>query len=101
MPYSSPFPGFFIMDYSEQLQDPRWKRRRYEILVRDKHACKICGYLGPHVNVHHIEYSGMAWDAPDDALITLCRNCHRKLHIDKIPVGHSIREILKLWQKDS
>lgn len=68
------------MDYSEQLKDPRWKRKRIEILIRDRHTCQICGYLGERVNVHHLKYSGMAWDAPNEDLITLCKGCHNKTH---------------------
>ena len=72
------------MDYNEQLKDKRWKLKRVEILIRDKHSCRICGYMGPRVNVHHIKYTGMAWDAPDEDLITLCNDCHRKSHSSMI-----------------
>ena len=89
------------MNYSGQLNDPRWKKKRVEILIRDKHKCRICNYFGSKVNIHHLKYSGMAWDVSNDDLITLCNDCHSKLHTDKRPVGKSIKEIIKLWQKDS
>lgn len=89
------------MDYQEQLKDERWLRRRLEILIRDKFRCQLCNYFGERVNVHHKKYTGMAWDAPDEDLITLCGRCHGKLHIDKWPTGKSLEDILRLWQKDS
>lgn len=88
------------MDYNEQLNDPRWKKRRVDILIRDKHTCQICGYLGPNVNVHHKKYTGMAWEAPDEDLITLCKDCHYKTHrpelndkkFDRMSIGNLIRK---------
>lgn len=68
------------MDYSEQLKDKRWRIRRVEILKRDSHTCQICGYLGAGVNVHHRKYTGMAWEAPNEDLITLCKSCHKITH---------------------
>jgi len=88
------------MDYTEQLKDIRWKRKRIEILKRDKFTCQICGYMGERVNVHHLKYSGMAWDALDEDLITLCKGCHRSTHLpdlndkrfDKMQIGTIIKK---------
>lgn len=85
------------MDYKDQLKDERWLRKRYLILIRDNHSCQMCGYLGDGVNVHHKKYTGKAWDAPADDLITLCRECHSKLHLDKVPVGKTMKEFIGLW----
>ena len=43
----------------------------------------------------------MAWEAPDEDLITLCKDCHKKLHLDKIPVGKSISQIIAECRKGS
>lgn len=83
------------MNYQDQLQDERWWRKRLTILIRDKFRCQLCDYFGEKVNVHHLKYTGMAWEAPDEDLITLCKNCHSKLHIDKWPCGKSLGEILR------
>ena len=72
------------MEYIEQLKDKRWRKKRYLILVRDNHTCQICGYIGPNVNVHHKKYTGMAWEAPEEDLITLCCHCHRTTHMPQI-----------------
>ncbi len=90
------------MDYSEQLKDKRWLIKRVEILRRDKHTCQICGYFGYHVNVHHKKYTKNPWDAPNEDLITLCKDCHRKTHLPDINdkkfkrmhIKHIIKKIL-------
>jgi len=82
------------MTYEDQLQDLRWKHRRAEILHRDGHRCqaKNCEY-GKELNVHHTDYikGRMAWDYPDQMLITLCRKCHAKEHgIDPESTGDNL-----------
>ncbi len=72
------------MKYSEKLKDKRWQERRYEIIKRDRATCKICGYIGPKLNVHHLKYTGDPWDAPDEDLILLCKECHRTVHLPEI-----------------
>jgi len=72
------------MDYSEQIKDKRWLLKRLKILKRDKFTCQICEYQGDRVNVHHLKYTGMAWEAPDNDLITLCRECHKTVHLPEI-----------------
>jgi 5-methylcytosine-specific restriction endonuclease McrA len=76
------------MSYEEQLKDDRWFVRRAEILERDDYCCQDClrgkNKLSSHLKfqVHHKEYINglMAWEYPDELLITLCRECHAKLH---------------------
>ena len=63
--------------YSERLRDPRWQRKRLTIMERDGFACVQCGDKTNTLNVHHIYYvKGDPWDAPDEALETLCDPCH-------------------------
>ena len=67
--------------YEQLLKDPRWQRRREEILARDEWRCVYCGHNGHRfrLNVHHKRYRGQPWDAMDDDLQTLCRYCHEAL----------------------
>lgn len=69
------------IEYSEQLKDPRWIFKRKIILDRDGHKCTECGSKR-HLNVHHTYYSGgyLAWEYPDDSLVTLCEVCHEEWH---------------------
>ena len=75
-------------DYYELLKDPRWQKRRLEIMQRDNFTCQMCGNgltSGVPLNVHHYVYHKgyLPWEYPDKDLITLCRDCHHKLHEDK------------------
>ncbi len=64
--------------YKQQLTDPRWQRRRLEILQRDGFKCQECGDSISELHVHHGYYaSGMKpWDYPAETLHTLCHECH-------------------------
>jgi hypothetical protein len=76
-----------VNNYAAKLKDPRWQKRRLEILQRDEWRCVACGY-GLHeeyeddneprqpLHVHHRWYTGEPWEAPDEALVTLCESCH-------------------------
>ena len=64
----------------------RWKEKREKILKRDGYKCRWCGSIDD-LQVHHKYYNKYpdgsrvrAWDYPDDALIVLCRDCHKKYH---------------------
>ncbi len=64
--------------YSEKLRDPRWQRKRLEVMERDKWKCVACGAAEETLNVNHLRYHGDPWDAPLDELETLCEPCHAK-----------------------
>ena len=65
------------MNYKEKLLDPRWQKKRLEILSRDNFQCTACGSKEKTLHVHHRYYGrGDPWDIADEALITLCNKCH-------------------------
>lgn len=71
------------MTYREQLRDRRWQIKRTKILTRDNNECQNpnCKYKSDHtvlVEVHHLYYidDTLAWDYPDDILLSLCSKCH-------------------------
>jgi len=66
------------MTYSDQLKDPRWQKKRLEILQRDAFQCSECGDDKSTLHVHHLYYVSkrMVWDYPEFALTTLCEECH-------------------------
>lgn len=77
--------GFFIgimKTYSEKLQDPRWQRKRLEIMQKDQFKCVYCNAIDKKLNVHHRYYvSGREpWFYPDWSLVTLCDSCHSGYH---------------------
>lgn len=66
--------------YSKKLLDPRWQKKRLEILSRDKFRCRCCGNDRNTLHVHHKYYeSGYEpWDYENDTLITFCSSCHEE-----------------------
>lgn len=63
--------------YTLKLKDPRWQKKRLEVLNRAKFKCQCCGDDENTLHVHHLIYSkGDPWDAPDNTLECLCENCH-------------------------
>jgi len=73
---------FYTMTYSEKLKDPRWQKRKKEILFLDNNKCRRCGTKFEMLNVHHLCYikGREIWDYRDNQLITLCEICHRHTH---------------------
>jgi hypothetical protein len=65
--------------YAEKLKDPRWQKRRLEILTRDNWTCQDCGSKDKTLHVHHWMYvHGLdPWSYADQLLITLCHDCHQ------------------------
>ncbi len=68
--------------YSDKLKDPRWQKKRLEILQRDNWACQRCFDPDSTLIVHHRYYlrDTEPWDYYDDALVTLCQACHDSEH---------------------
>src|ERR1035437_791798 len=70
------------MRYWEQLKHGEWLRKKAAILIRDDYRCRICG-SPENVQIHHLKYSGLAWQVKDSDLITVCDNCHVEFENDK------------------
>lgn len=63
--------------YAEKLKDPRWQKKRLEILERDNWTCRHCFATDKTLHVHHLIYTtDNPWDCDPDILITLCEECH-------------------------
>jgi 5-methylcytosine-specific restriction endonuclease McrA len=69
--------------YSERLKDPRWQKRRLEIMNAAGFKCTWCGTSEDTLNVHHFSYSksGNPWDVDDSSLVCICQKCHEVNHI--------------------
>jgi hypothetical protein len=66
--------------YSEKLKDPRWQRAKATTMLRDDFTCRACGCNTRQLQVHHMAYVGDPWEAPPEALVTLCDSCHGVYH---------------------
>ena len=71
--------------YFEKLKDPRWQRKRLEIMERDDFTCVSCGNKEKTLNVHHKTYRKGAepWDYEDENFVTYCVDCHGEIHSEK------------------
>lgn len=65
------------MTYSQKLKDPRWQKKRLEILNRDNFTCRYCGDAKTELHIHHLSYNGEPWQQHNDKLVTLCKHCHK------------------------
>ena len=73
------------MTYADLLRDPRWQRKRLEIMQRADFCCELCGDDRTTLNVHHLRYvrGRMPWQYDDTDLACLCEPCHRRQHPEK------------------
>lgn len=81
-------------DYAKQLKDPRWQKKRLEVMNRDGFTCRDCGSAKDTLHVHHCGYRGKSpWDAPSEILITVCDPCHKNRQL----LEKEARQTLEEW----
>ena len=68
-------------EYQKGAQLNFFNVREY-VLFRDNHTCQLCKRKNKILNVHHIESRKTGSNSPDN-LITLCEDCHKKIHSKK------------------
>lgn len=85
------------MDYAKKLKDPRWQKKRLEILQRDEFSCRICGDEDNELHVHHkfYIYGNDPWDYDNIHLITLCADCHENEEMEIKEYSKLIIETLR------
>ncbi len=73
--------------YTSVLQDPRWQRKRLQVLERANWRCEWCGDGRQNLQVHHGYYGKTdgklrsPWEVPDNVLYCLCDPCHEKAEL--------------------
>jgi 5-methylcytosine-specific restriction endonuclease McrA len=69
-------------EYQSYLKSPLWLNLRNRVLARAQDQCEGCGRW-PATEVHHLTYAHVGqeflWE-----LRAVCRDCHDRLHPDKI-----------------
>lgn len=71
-------------EYYGDLLSPKWDKKRREIYKRDDYRCINCGASNKELHCHHRFYFFderiKPWAYDDECLITLCSDCHEKVH---------------------
>lgn len=69
-------------NYWEKLQDPRWQKKRLEVMQDAGFKCELCEDESNTLNVHHKEYfkGREPWEYNNTQLVCLCVDCHETLH---------------------
>jgi hypothetical protein len=68
-------------EYEAYLQTDAWRAKRAEALIRDGGICQGC-FQRPATQVHHLTYAHLG-DELLFELISVCNDCHARIHADK------------------
>jgi len=81
--------------YSDKLKDPKWQRKRLEILERDDFMCCSCQDDENTLHVHHKKYiyGKNPWDYENSELITLCESCHEDIERYRLEILNVVSEL--------
>lgn len=88
-------------NYSELLQDPRWQKKRVEVLLRDEFRCQHCGSKEETLHVHHLRYEKgkMPWEYDNGELITLCHRCHEAESKANQDLYEDFKWLKEMWKE--
>jgi 5-methylcytosine-specific restriction endonuclease McrA len=64
--------------YNQYLKSQEWTNKREDVLKRDQEKCQGCLYSKAN-HVHHLSYENVG-DEPCFELISLCEQCHERVH---------------------
>ncbi len=69
--------------YVSKLNTDEWKEFSRRIRSQRNGACECCKQKGKETHVHHFAYNPELepWQASDDDVALLCRECHNELHL--------------------
>ncbi len=90
--------------YMEKLRDPRWQKRKAEVIERDGYQCTRCPAGlndGRNLQVHHGYYSRefeFPWEYPIESLFTLCEKCHPQAEIVRAQVYEALGKLHGKYQ---
>lgn len=68
--------------YFEKLKDPRWQKKRLEVLESNEWRCERCMDAESTLHVHHRQYfkGREPWEYEAGQLAVLCESCHEATH---------------------
>lgn len=65
-----------------QLDPEPYRQLCQQLLQRDRWRCQACGSR-TNLQVHHIQLRSQSGDDAEANLITLCSDCHQKIHSNR------------------
>lgn len=88
--------------YGDLLKDPRWQKKRLEIMQRDNFTCQHCLATDKSLQVHHLVYEKgkKPWEYENDELITLCEMCHQNEEDEKCDSYILFKELKEAFQHE-
>jgi hypothetical protein len=68
--------------YALKLKDPRWQKKRLEVMELNNFTCSGCGETTKTLNVHHpfYEKDKEPWEYQNEILMCVCDDCHKYEH---------------------
>lgn len=89
------------LSYAEMLKDPRWQKKRLEVMQRDGFRCQHCLSEDKELQVHHLTYhrGTKPWEYKDEELITLCERCHKNESEEKKNSYELFKELKDAFEK--
>lgn len=91
-----------IANYYEYIASPQWAAKRAACIERDG-CCRGCG-AKEHLQAHHCSYGRLGREKNKD-LVTLCRNCHERVHeaLDRqfpdLPLSRRVKQTAAVFPK--
>ena len=70
-----------------------YSSRRKAILHRDNYTCQCCGKKNCRLEVHHIIFRSNGGTDDEENLITLCEDCHKKIHKGEIVLNRKPKKM--------
>lgn len=85
--------------YREKLKDPRWQKKRLEVLNAAEFACQRCFDSSSTLHVHHRQYikGREPWEYEAHELTALCESCHELEHETKADLNSLLSLILPMY----
>lgn len=99
------FAGGKMTTYAEKLKDPRWQKKRLEVLEAAGFACQNCYDSESTLHVHHKAYfkGREPWEYDKEQLAVLCESCHEDHHAreDDLALRCSYLPLDGPWSRDA
>jgi hypothetical protein len=69
----------FKSAYALKLKDPRWQKKKGELLAAAEFTCASCESKEKTLHAHHnyYEFGVEPWEYPDACFAVLCEDCHK------------------------